>query len=173
MKTLLIALLFIGAPILLSAQNFEKYADMDKVDGILITQNMFKLLSGGDYDSKDPDAQKIAGMVNSLKNIQVYSTSDKSIGASMKKDVKAYVANSKLDKLMQIKESGDRIAFYSKPGKESGKISQLFMFISDGSEDGEFVILSINGNIDLNNIGKMGEMLKVPGAKALKNVKSN
>lgn len=173
MKTVLISLLMAILPFLTQAQNFEKYEQMDNVDQMVITQNMFKLLADIDIKNEDPDVQRYLELVNNLKSIKVLSTEDSTVGQQMQKDVKRYISSSELDELMRVKKDGKNVSFYSKPGSSSGKVSQLLMFLSN-KEDGKlhYVVFSITGDIDLNAIARMADDLKVPGAKELKNVKS-
>lgn len=174
MKTVLISLLLALLPFLSSAQDFKKFEDMGDVDQMVITQNMFKLLADIDLENKDPEVQRYLNLVNNLKNIKVLSTTDEAIGQEMQQDVDAHISSHKLEELMRVKKDGKQVNFYSKPGSSSGKVSQLLMFLSERkSDEGHYVILSITGDIDLNEIARMAEDLKVPGAEELKNVNSN
>lgn len=159
------------APILSNAQNFDKYAEMNDVTSMLITSEMFKLLTEIDFDSTDPETQAYVDLIENLKNIQVYSTTDTSIGAKMAADVKTYLGNSSMNKLMSFKDDGKSVDFYSKPGKSSGYVSELLMFMK-GKENGEpqAIIMRITGNVDLKQISKLAEDLEVPGAKELEKI---
>lgn len=158
-------------PFLSQAQTFDKYAEMKNVKSMLVTSEMFKLLTEIDYDSSDPETQAYANLIESLDNIQVYSTPDTKIGAKMAADVQAYLNSHSLNKLMSFKEDGKSVEFYSKPGKTDSYVSELLMFMK-GSEDGEpkAVIMRITGNVDLKQISKLAKDLDVPGAKELENI---
>lgn len=151
------------------SQNFEKYESMKDVDAVIMTSKMFKMLSKVDLTSSDPEAQQYLNLIENLNEIKIFTTNQPLIRTQMATDVSAYLKNSSLDQLMRISEDGKNIRFYSKPGKNENFVSELFMFM-EGMEQGKptAVILSITGNIDLNQLGKLTSDLKVPGAEELK-----
>ncbi len=172
--TVILGIAILMFPFLSQAQNFDKYNNMKNVSSMLVTSEMFKLLTEIDYDSSDPETQAYANLIESLKNIQVYSTSDAKIGAKMAVDIQGYLSTHSMKKLMSFKEDGKSVEFYSKPGKSDSYVSELLMFMS-GIDDGETkaVIMRITGNVDLKQISKLAKDLKVPGAKELENIKEN
>jgi hypothetical protein len=176
MKKLALLLALIISPMLVSAQGvFDAYEDENDVTSVVVTKNMFKLLSRIEIESDDPEVKEYMDMVNSLENIKVFITENKSVGARMKADVKNYVGSSKgLEELMRIKDDGKNVKFYSKEGSDENHVSELLMFL-DGEMDGKegTVVMSITGNIDLKQISKLTKELNVPGSDELKNVKKN
>jgi len=173
MKKLAILVAFIITPMLVSAQGmFDSYEDENDVTSVVVTKNMFKLLSKIEIESDDPEVAAYLEMVNNLDNIKVFITENESVGARMKADVQKYVSSSKgLEELMRVKDDGKNVRFYSKQGKDENHVSELLMFL-DGEMDGKdgTVIMSITGNIDLKQISKLTKELNVPGSDELKNV---
>lgn len=171
---IIVATALFMVPILSSAQTFDKYADMEDVSSMLVTSEMFKLLTEIDYDSSDPEMQKYVDLIENLNNIQVYTTSNKAISSKMKADVQAYLSSNSLNKLMSFNEDGQSVTFYSKPGKSESHVSELLMFMR-GKEHGEHkaVIMKITGNVDLKQISKLAKDLQVPGAKELEKIDEN
>ena len=169
--TILIALLI--TPILVNAQNaFDSFEDEKDVSSVIITKNMFKLLSKMDLNSSDPEAQEYLELVNNLDNIKIYTTDNPSVAKRMDAAVKTYVTNSKgLSELMRVKEDGKNCKFYSKEGKNENFVSELLMHLT-GNIDGKerTVIMSITGNIDLKKISKLTNDLNMPGSEELKNI---
>ena len=93
----------------------------------------------------------------------------------MSAEVKSYVASNKeLSELMRVKDDGKNIRFYSKQGASENLVSELLMHL-DGVEQGESmtVVMSITGAIDLKQIGKLTQALKVPGSEQLKKIRKN
>jgi len=176
MKKLAILVALIISPMLVSAQGiFDAYEDENDVTSVVVTKNMFKLLSRIEIESDDPEVKEYMDMVNSLENIKVFITENKSLRARMKADVQKYVGSSKgLEELMRIKDGGKNVKFYSKEGSDENHVSELLMFL-DGEMDGKegTVVMSITGNIDLKQISKLTKELNVPGSEELKNVKKN
>ncbi len=174
MKKLAIVIAFMITPMLVSAQGkFDSYENEKDVTSVVVTKNMFKLLAQIEIESNDAEVRDYMAMVNSLENIKVFITENKSVGARMKADVEKYVSSSKgLDELMRVKDDGKNVKFYSKQGSDENHVSELLMFL-DGKMDGKegTVIMSITGNIDLKQISKLTKELNVPGSDELKNVK--
>ncbi|MEL6812979.1 MAG: DUF4252 domain-containing protein [Bacteroidota bacterium] len=174
MKKLAILVAFMITPMLVSAQGvFDSYEDENDVTSVVVTKNMFKLLSKIEVESDDPEVQEYMSMVNSLDNIKVFMTENESIGARMKSDVQKYVnSSSGLEELMRVKDDGKNVKFYSKQGKDENHVSELLMFL-DGEMEGKdgTVVMSITGDIDLKQISKLTKELNVPGSDELKNVK--
>ncbi len=174
MKKIAIIIALALAPILGQAQNaFDSFENEKDVSSVVVTKNMFKLLSKMDLNSTDPEAQEYLTLVNNLDNIKIYTTENKSVAAKMDAAVDKYVSLSggKLGELMRVKDDGKNIKFYSKDGKSENFVSELLMHFN-GTVDGKnmTVIMAITGNIDLKKISKLTEDLKVPGSEQLKNI---
>lgn len=173
MKKIAIILALAAAPMVSWAQNaFDSFEDEKDVTSVVVTKNMFKLLSKMDLNSQDPEAQAYLKMVNDLDNIKIFTTDNPSVAKRMGDAVAKYVSASKnLGELMRVKDDGKNIKFYSKEGKNDNYVSELLMYL-DGMVDGKStsVIMSITGNIDLKQISKLTEDLQVPGSEELKNI---
>ncbi len=170
MNRLVITLLLSLAPVLSHSQNFEKYENMKEVDAMVMTSKMFKMLAKVDMSDSDPDAQEYMKLIENLDRIQIYKSSNAGVRSQMATDVKSYLQKKSLEELMRVNEDGQNIKFYSVPGKNDNYVKELFMFLE--GENGNkpiSVILSITGEIDLSQLSKLTEDLKVPGAEELKN----
>ncbi|GHC52732.1 DUF4252 domain-containing protein [Ulvibacter litoralis] len=176
MKKIAILIALVLAPMIASAQNaFDSFEDEKDVSSVVVTKNMFKLLSKMDLDSSDPEAKEYLAMVDNLENIKVFTTENPSVALKMDASVAKYVASSKgLGELMRAKDDKKTIKFYSKEGKSENFVSELLMHLK-GNVDGKdmTVIMSITGNIDLKQISKLTSELKVPGSDELKNIDTN
>lgn len=173
MKKIAIIIALAIAPIVSWGQNpFDSFEDEKDVTAVVVTKNMFKLLSKMDLSSTDPEAQAYLKMVDNLDNIKIFTTENPAVGKKMDASVAKYIAASKgLGELMSVKDDGKNIKFYSKEGVNDNFVSELLMHM-DGIVNGKptTVIMSITGNIDLKQISKLTEELKVPGSDQLKNI---
>ncbi len=173
MKKLALLLVFIVAPMVASAQNaFDAFENDKDVSSVVVTKNMFKLLSKIDLESDDPEVKEYMELVDNLENIKIYTTENPVVAGRMNSAVASYISKSKgLAELMRVKDDGNNIKFYSKEGKNENFVSELLMHLQ-GDVDGKnmTVIMSITGNIDLKKISKLTKDLNVPGGDALKNV---
>ncbi|MAP54121.1 DUF4252 domain-containing protein [Altibacter sp.] len=172
MKKLAILVVLAFAPLVSNAQTFDSFEDEKDVTSVVVTKNMFKLLSKIDLESNDPEVKEYMELVNNLDNIKVYTTENPAVAQKMNTAVANYIGKSKgLSELMRVKDDGKNIKFYSKEGKNENFVSELLMHL-DGEVDGKkmTVIMSITGNIDLKKISKLTQDLKVPGSEELKNI---
>lgn len=176
MKKIVIIIALVMAPMLASAQNaFDSFEDENDVTSVVVTKNMFKLLSKMDLDSTDPEAKEYLAMVDNLDNIKIFTTENLEVAKRMDASVAEYVASSTgLGELMRVKDDGKNIKFYSKEGKNDNFVSELLMYLN-GDIDGKqmTVIMSITGNIDLKQISKLTQELNIPGSEELKNIDKN
>ena len=173
MKKIAIIIALAIAPMISWSQNaFDSFENEKDVTSVVVTKNMFKLLSKMDLNSSDPEAQAYLKMVDNLDNIKIFTTENPAVAQKMDAAMSKYVAASKdLGELMRVKDDGKNIQFYSKEGKNENYVSELLMHLN-GMVDGKIttVIMSITGNIDLKQISKLTEELKVPGSDQLKNI---
>jgi hypothetical protein len=173
MKKIAVILVMAIAPMFSWGQNaFDSFENEKDVTSVVVTKNMFKLLSKMDLNSTDPEAQAYLQMVNGLDDIKIFTTENSAVAQKMDAAVLKYVTGSKsLGELMRVKDDGKNIKFYSKEGKNENFVSELLMHL-EGVVDGKptTVIMSITGNIDLKQISKLTEDLKVPGGDQLKNI---
>ena len=176
MRKIAIILALAIVPMVSWGQNaFDSFESEKDVTAVVVTKNMFKLLSKMDLNSSDPEAQEYLNMVDNLDNIKIFTTENPTVAKRMDAAVVKYVSDSKnLGELMRVNDKGQNIKFYSKEGKSDNFVSELLMHL-DGNVDGKktTVIMSITGNIDLKQISKLTSDLKVPGSEQLKNIDKN
>src|SRR5690554_3487638 len=163
MKNISLLLVFLLAPFIIMAQHaFDSFENEKDVTSVVVTKNMFKLLSKMDLNSDDPEARAYLNMVNSLNDIKIFTTENASVAQRMDAAVNSYLSSSRgLGELMRINDDGQNIRFYSKEGKDANHVSELLMHLT-GNVEGKTttVIMSITGDIDL----------KVPGSEQLENI---
>jgi hypothetical protein len=173
MKKIALLFAFISIPLTTFAQgSFDSFENEKDVTSVVVTKNMFKLLSKMDLNSQDPEVEDYLKMVDNLETIKIFTTDNPEVAARMSSKVKSYVSsNDELSELMRVKDDGKNIRFYSKQGTTDTLVSELLMHL-DGLVDGASmtVVMSITGAIDLKQIGKLTQELKVPGSEQLKNI---
>lgn len=180
--TLLMAIMLL--PLTSMAQDiFAKYADNPDVTYISIKPKMFQMLAKMDIDTDDPEAQEYIKMVNSITSFKVITTGNKSISS----DVTSWVNKRKngLEELMVVKDDGVNMTFYVKEGRDSDHVSEFLMFV-DGlgaitkeadiemngkKREFETVVVSLTGDIDLNQISKLTQKMNIDGGEHLEKKK--
>jgi len=147
---------------------FDKFEDLDDVTTVIVNKSMFNLLAKMDIETDDPEAQEFISIVNSLKSLKVFTTENKKIGDDMKSSVESYLSSSKMEELMRIKDKDANVKFYIKEGKDADHVSELLMFVTGmknveaNGQRFETVILSLTGDIDLNNISSLTKKMNLP-----------
>lgn len=180
-KSILIAVVaLLMLPLSGIAQNvFNKYSDNENVTYVSIKPKMFQMLAKMDINTDDPEAQEYINMVNSITSFKTMATDDKDISSDIVKWVKS--RSTSLEELMEVKDNGVNMTFYIKEGKDEDHVSELLMFIngleavtknSNIEVNGkkrtvETVVISITGDIDLNQISKLANKMDLPGGDEL------
>ena len=147
---------------------FDKFEDLDDVTTVIVNKSMFNLLAKIDVEVDDPEARDFMEIASSLKSLKVFTTENKKIGDDMKSSVDSYLRSSKMEELMRIKDKDANVKFYIKEGKDADHVSELLMFITGmknveaNGQKFETVILSLTGDIDLNNISSLTKKMNLP-----------
>lgn len=182
MKKLVILVAIIIAPIVSFGQGiFDKYEDMDGVTSVVINQKMFKMLASIGIEADNAEDQAFMDMAKKITGLKVFTTGSEKTSADMNATVKSYLASTKLEELMRMKDGNQTVNFYVKEGSDENHVKELLMVINGLKEltngeditingkkrDFETVVLSLTGDIDLRQISKMTEKMNVPGGEQL------
>jgi Domain of unknown function (DUF4252) len=161
---------------------FEKYSDNTDVTYVNIKPKMFQMIAKIGIDTDDAEAQAYMDMVKSITSFKTIMTDNKTISADLSKWVKS--RSSSLEELMQVKDEGTEVKFYVKEGKDSDHVKELLIFVNgidkvikesvevNGQQRKiETVVVSLTGDIDLNEISKLTSKMNIPGGKHLEKKK--
>ena len=172
MKNKLIVLVMVLLPLAGMAQKsvFEKYSDNNDVTYVTIKPKMFQMIAKMGINVEDPEAKAYMDMVKSITSFESIVTYNKSISADITKWVKSKSGG--LEELMQVKEEGSEVKFYVKEGKDPDHIRELLIFvngfdkviedkieINDRVRKIKTVIVSLTGDIDLNEVSKLTKLV--------------
>lgn len=162
------------------AQNdvFEKYSDNADVTYVNIKPKMFQMIAKIGIDTEDAEAQAYMDMVKSITSFKTIVTDNKVIATDISKWVKSRSAS--LEELMEVKDDGTNVNFYVKEGKDSDHVKELLIFVNgidkvmkesveiNGKQRKiETVVVSLTGDIDLNEISKLTQKMNIPGGQHL------
>jgi len=168
MKKLIIAFVFIVSANMTFAQSiFDKFEDNDDVTTVVVNQKFFEMIASIGEEVDGEEAKELTDIANNIKELKVFTTEDAKVAEEMLVTMKKYIASEKLSELMRIKDKGQTVKVYVREGKSVNFVKELIMFVKD--KDGETVLMSLTGNIDLRKIGKIAD--KVKGAESLKSIK--
>lgn len=180
MKKIIIVLVLAVSPIIASAQDiFEKYEDNDEVTFVAMQPKMFQMLGKMSISSDDPEAQEFFDLVNSVTSFRVITTENKAVSEDIGNWVTNRLKSSTYEELMRVRDGGSNVKFYVKEGKDDDHVKELLMFVTGLADVKELdevkingrkmetVLLSLTGDIDLTQIGKLTEKMDLPGGDEL------
>jgi len=175
MKATIILIISLISLFQLNAQNtspFDKFEDYDEVTTVIVNKKAFSMLRKIAEDNEENAEFK--EMVGGLEMLKVFTTEDKSTANEMRETFNVYLKKGKLEELMRVKDEGQTVKIYVKEGKDEDHVSEFLMMVDGFSQQAsgtpEFVIISIVGNIDLNNISKLTSQMNLPAGDQIKNV---
>ena len=148
-RTYLLTILLTLGTLFCHAQQsfFDKYAEMDGVSSVYITKSMLKMFP--DMSGKI-NGVNVGSIANQLDNIQILSCEEAGIIEQLRKETKDINTKNGYEELMRIRDDGDKTTIYFKEKKNG---NSEFVLITD--EKDEFTIISIMGNITLQEMQKM------------------
>src|SRR5690606_5943795 len=158
---------------------FEKYNGNSDVTYVSIQPKMFQMIAKMGINVDDAEAKAYMDMVKSITSFKTIVTDNKTISADISKWVKS--RSSSLEELMQVKDGGAEVKFYVKEGKDSDHVKELLIFVNGIDKamqanavdtNGqprkiETVVVSLTGDINLNEISKLTEKMNIPAGKHL------
>ena len=180
-KLIMLVMAIMLMPIAGMAQKniFEKYSDNADVTFVSIKPKMFQMIAKMGIDIEDEEAKAYMDMVKSITSFKTIVTDNKAISADISKWVKS--RSSSLEELMEVKDDGTEVKFYVKEGKDADHVKELLIFVNgvgkvmkesieiNGEQRKiETVVVSLTGDIDLNEISKLTGQMNIPGGEHLK-----
>ncbi len=177
MKKHIILIVLAFLPIVTFGQDiFDKYEDSDQVTFVAMQPKMFQMLGKMSVSSDDPEAADFFKLVNSITSFKVITTENSKISKDIDGWVTTRLKSSAYEELMRVKDGGSNVKFYVKEGKDADHVKELLMFVTglqdaDIDIDGrkiETVLLSLTGDINLQEIAKLTDKMDLPGGKQLK-----
>lgn len=176
MKKLILSILVLAFSLSSYAQNnsiFDKFEDYDDVTTVVVTKKAFQMLTKISSDSKE--GQEFNNLVSGLEDLKVFTTEDVKIASEMQATFDKYLKKSKLSELMRVKDKDANVKIYIREGKDDDHVSEFLMLVNEvnasakhnNGERGnpEVVIISLTGDIDLNNISKLTKEMNIPGGE--------
>ena len=182
--TVILLMAIMLLPLTSMAQDiFAKYAENPDVTYVSIKPKMFQMLAKMDINTDDPETQEYVKMVNSITSFKVITTDNKAISTDVTNWVNS--RKSSLEELMVVKDDGVNMTFYVKEGRDSDHVSEFLMFVDGLSaitkdaniemngkkREFETVVVSLIGDIDLNQISKLTQKMNIQGGEHLENKK--
>ena len=179
MKKIIIISLFFVLPVSLLGQSiFDKYQNDKEVKVISITPKMFQLLGSMSLSSGDMESKALMEIIQGIRSFRALITGSELISEEIDQWVKKEAVDRDLVPEVLVKESEIELSVYVKEGGAEGKLKTLLMFSNGFSiaipdtrpqvKDIKAVILLIEGNFEMDKIGKLISKMNLPGGDQLK-----
>ena len=160
-KVIVLIVLFVFSGSLM-AQNdaiskfFTKYAEDESFTVVNVSSKAFSLFA--DIDAEDPDEKEALEAMSKLEGLRVLALDDSTRGEQIYKEALSLIPSKDYEELMTVRHESQDMKFLIKDS--GGKISELLMVT--GGEEG-FFIISLVGEIDLNQISKLSGKMNIDG----------
>lgn len=163
-KVILTVVLVMSAWLANAQSQFDKFEDIEGVTSVVVTQKAFSLMSKIGSESDD----EYLDMIKNIESLKVYATESEEVANQMEKAAMSYLKTANLEELMRVKDEGSNVTIYVREGKSEDFVQELFMFVKDSDKTSkESVIISLTGEIDLNQIAKLTAKMDLPGGEHL------
>ena len=180
MKRLLLFCFFLTST--LHAQDvFSTFSTHKEVTHLNISPQMFQLLCKFKVNASDPDSQAFIDMIQSLRRFRVMSTKNAEISTEMESWLSSEIQQTPLTSVLNITEKGIRVQFAAIYGSGESTVERLVMFVQglqeyidnndsiqlDTQTRFDYVLMEIEGKIDLNQVAMITQLVDVPGGEYL------
>jgi hypothetical protein len=171
MKNIVLLIVFLAFSLGAGAQSiidnlYDKYSSTEGYTSVYISKYMFEMFKSNEKDIQMQDEMEQA--ISKLDCIKILTRDDDpstSAPVSLYSEIMKVIPSSTYKEIMVVKEGGQNVNMYVKENND--KVAELLMVIGGGDED---VLISIQGDIDMNSISKIGASMNIEGMENLENI---
>jgi hypothetical protein len=144
---------------------FSKYEEDENFTQVTITARMFNLFA--DLDVEDQEDQELVDAISKVKGLRILAKDeiDKEEAMKLYKEAFKLIPENEYDELMSVRDKDANMKFLI---QEKGKIVNELLMIMHS--DDSFFLLTLIGDIDLNQISKMSKAMDIDGFEHLEHV---
>lgn len=140
---------------------FSKYQNDESFTYANISSKMFSLFMNMEVEKEED--QEVLNAISKLKGLRVLAKDDARNARELYKEAIATIPTKEYEELMSVRDEEKDMKFFVKE-ISTGKIGELLMIM--GGDD-EFMVLTLFGEIDLKQVGRMGSKMDIDGLKNL------
>ena len=141
----------------------NQYAGNEKFTKVSVSQKMFSMFTN--LEAGSPAEKEFLQAVSKLKGLKVIMADSIPNSMVIYKQAVADVNKAAYEELVTVNDARGNLLFSTK--ESNGIISELIMVA--GSKK-QFIMISLYGDIDLKNISKIAQQMRVPGFDQLKHI---
>jgi hypothetical protein len=146
------------------AKFFNKYDGDESFSKVSISRKMFSMMANIDGNTEEEKA--MIGAISKIKGLKILKKDDARNSRELYKEALSMVPAGQFEELMTVRDKDKDMKFFTK--ESGGKISELVMVLG-GNE--EFLVMSLFGEIDLKEMGKIGKSVNIDGLQNLDKMK--
>lgn len=173
MKRYIVLALLVFSGMQLSAQTksvidqfFQKYEGDESSTVVNIPPKTFSIFSKLDINTKE--GEQFNQLLKQISGFRLIAKENTDRGKQMFKEAYSFLTKD-FEDLLTVRDGKDDVRFMVKENGR-GNISELVMLV--GGEK-EFVAMSLTGDINLSEIGKLANGVNIEGMKHLKKIKDS
>jgi hypothetical protein len=151
---------------------FDQFDGMAGVNAVVMNKKMFDLMSKVKIDTSDKETQQYMSLIKKIDNLKVFSTSNARTALQMKLTADKHAKTAGLEELASQNGNGKNIRILVKPGASVTQVKELLLFIQ-GTAGEDTVLMSLTGDIDLNEVPALTSKMKIPGNSEIRKVLEN
>jgi hypothetical protein len=152
---------FAGAQVSPVDKLFEKYSSREGYTSVYISKYMFSLFSN--LDAGDKELENVLGKLTGIRILSSERAGD--TGVNFFTEIMENLPVAEYQELMVVKEKDQNFKFLIR--EKDDIITELLMVAGGASNN---VLISIQGNIDLNTISQLSRSMKIDGLDALEKI---
>jgi CRISPR/Cas system Type II protein with McrA/HNH and RuvC-like nuclease domain len=141
----------------------NQYADNEKFTKVSVSQKMFSLFTN--LEAGSAAEKEFLQAVSKLKGLKVLMADSIPNSMALYKQAVNDVNKTGYEELVSVIDARGNMLFSIK--ESNGIISELIMV---AGEKKTFIMISLYGDIDLKNISKIAQQMRVPGLDQLKHI---
>ncbi len=141
----------------------NQYAGNEKFTKVSVSQKMFSMFTN--LEAGSPAEKEFLKAVSKLKGLKVLMADSIPNSTAVYKQAVADVNKAAYEELVSVNDARGNMLFSTK--ESNGIISELIM-VAGGKN--QFIMISLYGDIDLKNISKIAQQMRVPGFDQLKHI---
>lgn len=141
---------------------FSKYQSDETFTNVNISSKMFGLFT--QMDAETPEDKAVLEAISKLKGLKILAKEDARNSRELYKEALGLVPKN-FEELMSVRDKDKDMKFLIQ--ENGGKISEMLMIMGG---EGEFMIMSLFGEIDLKQISRIGSKMNIKGLENLNNM---
>ncbi len=145
---------------------YDKYSGMEGYTTVYISKYMFDMFKNKDADPKtQDDFQQVIGKLDCIKILATDDDPNTPSPINLYQEIMKQFPSSVYKEVMTVKDNGQDVRFFAR--EVNNKVAELLLIVS--GKDGN-ALISIQGDIDMKNISKLGSAMHIEGMENLNKV---